>query len=191
MPSTAWQPSMLKPPPVMGTRGHTFPPSEDAAKATWGIWFKCRGPGQGLGICISNKPGRTRAAVANGRLSRWSRHPGAELPAGLAVPAQMEDHHPGLHPVAARRQHAEEEPGGVQHAGGRGRVRAAAAHPCQQLPAPAADGCQLQEASHHARRCQQHLPEQVSTLKLSPPSRSPWPRREEGAWPALNLDTSP
>lgn len=52
-----------------------------------------------------------------------SRHPGAELPAGLAVPAQVEDHHPGLHPVAARRQHAQEEPGGVQHAGGRAVVQ--------------------------------------------------------------------
>ena len=79
------------------------------------------------------------------------------------MPAQVEDHHPGLHPVTARRQHAQEEPGGVQHAGGRGRVRAAAAHPGEQLPAPTADGRQLQEAPHHARRRQQHLPEQVST----------------------------
>lgn len=86
---------------------------------------------------------------------------GAELPAGLAVPQEVEDHHPGLHQVPPRRQHAQEEPGGVQHAGGRGRVRAAAAHPGQQLPAAPADGSQLQEAPHHARRCQQHLPQQV------------------------------
>lgn len=38
----------------------------------------------------------------------------------MAVPAKVEEHHPGLHPVSPRGQHAQEEPGGVQHAGGRG-----------------------------------------------------------------------
>lgn len=53
-----------------------------------------------------------------GASPHWSCCPGAELPAGLAVPAEVEDHHPGLHPVTPCRQHAQEEPGGVQHAGG-------------------------------------------------------------------------
>lgn len=53
-----------------------------------------------------------------GASPHWSCCPGAELPAGLAVPAEVEDHHPGLHSVTPCRQHAQEEPGGVQHAGG-------------------------------------------------------------------------
>lgn len=100
--------------------------------------------------------------------------PGAELPAGLAVPEEVEDDHPGLHQVPPRRQHAQEEPGCLQHAGGRGRVCPAAPHPRQQLPAAAADGGQLQEASHHARRCQQHLPQQVSVISGSRSSAVPW-----------------
>jgi len=80
------------------------------------------------------------------------------------VPEEVEDDHPGLHQVPARRQHAQEEPGRLQHAGGGGRVRPAAPHPGQQLPAAAADGRQLQEASHHARRRQQHIPQQVSAV---------------------------
>lgn len=74
---------------------------------------------------------------------------GSEFPARLDVPKKVEDHHPGLYPLTARREHEEEEPGGVQHAGGRGGVRPAAAHPGQQLPTTAAHGGQLQEATHH------------------------------------------
>lgn len=42
---------------------------------------------------------------------------GAEFPTRLDVQEEVEDHHPGLHPVSPRREHEKEEPGGVQHAG--------------------------------------------------------------------------
>lgn len=76
---------------------------------------------------------------------------GPELPARLDLQEEVEDDHPGLHPLASRREHEEEEPGGVQHGGLGGRVRAAAAHLGQQLPEAAAHGSQLQEAAHHPR----------------------------------------
>ena len=95
----------------------------------------------------------------------WSAS-GPELPARLDLQEEVEDHHPGLHPLAARGEHEEEEPGGVQHVGLRGRVRAAASHPGQQLPEAAPHGRQLQETPHHPRWCQQHLPQQVRSAKI-------------------------
>lgn len=88
---------------------------------------------------------------------------GPELLARLDLPSEVENHHPGLHPFSSRWKHEEEEPGGVQHAGSRGRIRPAAPHPGQQLPAASPDGRQLQEALHHSRRRQQHLPKQVAS----------------------------
>lgn len=74
---------------------------------------------------------------------------GPELPARLDLQEEVEDDYPGLHPLTSRRKHEEEEPGGVQHGGLGGRVRATAAHLGQQLPEAAAHGSQLQEAAHH------------------------------------------
>ena len=55
---------------------------------------------------------------AGKKLTFDSRGPlGAEFPTRLDVQEEVEDHHPGLHPVSPRREHEEEEPGGVQHAG--------------------------------------------------------------------------
>lgn len=92
---------------------------------------------------------------------------GAEFPARLDVQEEVEDHHPGLHPVTPCREHEEEEPGGVQHAGLWGWVCPAAPHPGQQLPSTPPYGCQLQETTHHPRRCQQHLPQQVCSCRWS------------------------
>lgn len=61
----------------------------------------------------------------------------------------MEDYHPGLHPLTSRGEHEEEEPGGVQHAGFRGRVCPAASHPGEQLPEATTYGRQLQEAANY------------------------------------------
>lgn len=74
---------------------------------------------------------------------------GPELPARLDLQEEVEDNHPGLHPLTTCRKHEEEEPGGVQHVGLGGRVRPAASHPCEQLPEAAPHGSQLQEAAHH------------------------------------------
>lgn len=60
---------------------------------------------------------KTRVTDTNLNLPNSS-SPGTELPSGMAVPAEVEDRYPGLHPVSPRRQHAQEEPGGVQYAGG-------------------------------------------------------------------------
>lgn len=98
MPSTAWQSSVLKPPPMMGTQGHTFPPSENVAKATWGMWFKCRGLGQGLGVCISNKFWGDGDAPVQGPHFESSRHlisPTAQVGNGLRGTKGLPRHHAG------------------------------------------------------------------------------------------------
>lgn len=69
----------------------------------------------------------------------------------MDLPEEVEDNHPGLHPLPARGEHEEEEPGGLQHAGLGGRVRPAASHLGQQLLEAPAHGRQLQEAPHHPR----------------------------------------
>jgi len=74
---------------------------------------------------------------------------GPELPARLDLQEEVEDNHPRLHPLTTRREHEEEEPGGVQHVGLRGRVRPAASHPGEQLPEATPHGRQLQETAHH------------------------------------------
>ncbi len=86
---------------------------------------------------------------------------GAELHARLAVPEKVEDHRPGLHLFASRREHEEEEPDRLQHGGSRDRIRPPALHPGQLFPEAAPHGRQLQETSHQPRRRQQHLPQQV------------------------------
>lgn len=68
---------------------------------------------------------------------------GSELSERLDLQEKVEDHHPGLHPLTSCREHEEEEPGGVQHAGLRGRVRPAASHPGEQLLEATAHGRQL------------------------------------------------
>lgn len=81
-------------------------------------------------------------------MTTWSAS-GPELPARLDLQEEVEDHHTGLHPITACREHEKEEPGGVQHVGLRGRVRPAASHPGEQLPEAASHGCQFQETTHH------------------------------------------
>lgn len=90
--------------------------------------------------------------------------PGPELLTGLDLQKEVEDNYPGLHPLTACREHEEEEPGCVQHVGLGGWVRPAASHPGEQLFEAPPHGCELQEAPHHPRWCQQHIPEQVWTL---------------------------
>lgn len=87
----------------------------------------------------------------SGKLTTAFKTPGPELPARLDLQEEVEDNHPGLHPLATRREHEEEEPGGVQHVGLGGRVRAAASHPREQLLEAPAHGSQLQETAHHPR----------------------------------------
>ena len=77
--------------------------------------------------------------------------PGPELPARLDLQEEVEDNYPGLHPLAARREHEEEEPGGVQHVGLGGRVCPAASHTGEQLPEAPPHGGKLQETTHHTR----------------------------------------
>lgn len=86
---------------------------------------------------------------------------GPEFPARLDLQEEVEDHHPGLHPLTSCREYEEEEPGGLQHVGFRGRVRATTSYLGEQLSEASTYGCQLQETPHHPRWRQQHLPQQV------------------------------
>ena len=77
------------------------------------------------------------------------------------MPEEVEDHRAGLHLLASRREHEEEEPDRLQHGGSRDGICPPAVHPGQLFPQAAANGSQLQEASDQPRRCQQRLPQQV------------------------------
>lgn len=132
----------------------------------WGIFFKSY-----IYICVL-KLYYVFEVAHQSILMQYFFPTGAKFLARLDMPQEVENHHPGLYPVPPCRKHAEEKPGGVQHAGGRSRVRPAAPHLGQQLPAAAPHGSQLQETPHHPWWCQQHLPQQValnSSLVISLP----------------------
>lgn len=65
---------------------------------------------------------------------------GSEFHARLAVQEEMEDHRSGLHLLASRREHEEEEPDRLQHGGGRDGVPPPALYSGQLLPQAAAYG---------------------------------------------------
>ena len=83
---------------------------------------------------------------------------GSEFLPRLAVSAALEADRGAVHPVAPRWEHAQAQQHRLQHGGVRGGVQPPAVLPRHLLPQAPPHGRQLQEASHHSRGRQLHIP---------------------------------